>query len=73
MLSIDPVEEIYNVVLPAMAKNNIEDTIQNRLIALLELHDMWKDEVKTDPRALVWVVALVGEIKRLQYKIALMN
>jgi hypothetical protein len=65
------VEEIYESVLPEMAKNDIEDTVENRISFLQGLQDAWAEDSDDSLEKALWQVALAGELLSLETKLML--
>lgn len=63
------VEEIYAAVLPEMARNEIPDTTENRIIFLQGLYDGWKEDPESSLEKVLYQVALHGEITLLKLKL----
>ena len=59
------IEEIYDFVLPVMAKNNIEDTSEHRIWFLEGLRDSWREDTDTSIEKSMYIFAITAEIWRL--------
>lgn len=65
------IEEIYSFVLPEMKANEIEDTIENRIVFLEGLQDGWREDESTSIEKTFYQMALSGEIFSLKLKLLL--
>lgn len=63
-----PIDDLYDLVLPVLARNGIEDTTENRLAALTECRGVWKAGELTLEQ-MPYMAALDAEIFKLRLKI----
>lgn len=55
-------DEIYASVLVEMAANNIEDTLENRIVFLKAVSDAWAEDETTSVEQAMYKLALSTEI-----------
>lgn len=63
-----PIDDLYELILPVLARNGIEDTTENRFLALVECSKVWNSgefSIATMP----YLAALDQEIMRLRLKL----
>lgn len=63
-------DEIYAVVLPAMAAKNITDTPKNRLDFLTGMREAWLEDGTVSFEKWLWLMAVGNEILRLRDVVA---
>lgn len=63
------IEEIYATVLPEMDTNDIEDTVENRIVFLTGLQDAWKEDTDISVEKSMYQVALSTEIFVLKMRV----
>jgi hypothetical protein len=63
------IQEIYDHILPELAANGFEDTVENRLLALQGLLDAWMEDPEENFSKTMYVSAVRLEISMLKCRL----
>jgi hypothetical protein len=63
------IEEVYEMLLPELAENGIEDTPEHRLWGLEGIYDAWREDDTVSFEKTMWMLAVHTEIMSLRLKL----